>query len=234
MGLEGIRQLERNTLALDVAAELRGGIASGALPPGTRLIETELAAKLGVSRGPLREALRVLEAEGLVTSQPGRGASVAEISERDIRELYSLRTLLEGEALRLAMGNATEPDIADLQRKLDALLEAAERGDYAAVLDRDLDFHRHIWHLSDHGRLQAYLQEIALQVKMYIAVQTSLYADLTVGISDHKELLQAIAHGDEGRGLRVLRQHFQVATEALLAYHLEIDAQGGEPGDASV
>jgi GntR family transcriptional regulator of gluconate operon len=223
MQLDGIRQLERRNLAAEVAAQLRGSIASGALPPGTRLIETELADKLGVSRGPLREALRVLEAEGLVQSQPGKGASVAEISEKDIQELYSLRLVLESEALRLAIQNADASDLEILEGRLGALMDAAESGDHAAVLDCDLEFHRQIWRLSNHGRLESYLREIAMQVKMYIAVQTSLYDDLVAGISDHRLLLQAIQEQDEAEGLRILQQHFRVAAEALLDFQREKD-----------
>lgn len=223
MQLDGIRQLERRNLAAEVAAQLRGSIASGALPPGTRLIETELADKLGVSRGPLREALRVLEAEGLVQSQPGKGASVAEISKKDIQELYSLRLVLESEALRLAIQNADASDLEILEGRLGALMDAAESGDHAAVLDCDLEFHRQIWRLSNHGRLESYLREIAMQVKMYIAVQTSLYDDLVAGISDHRLLLQAIQEQDEAEGLRILQQHFRVAAEALLDFQREKD-----------
>ena len=100
MSLDKVQELKRKNLALDVATLLRELIARGDLPPGTHLVEVEMAKKLGVSRGPLREALRILESEGLVKSYPGRGSFVSEISERDILEIYSLRTILEEEAIR--------------------------------------------------------------------------------------------------------------------------------------
>jgi DNA-binding GntR family transcriptional regulator len=218
MSLQKISELERSNLALDVATRLRDLMARGDLAPGTHLVETEVAQKLGVSRGPLREALRILETEGLVRSSPGRGSFVAEISARDVQEIYSLRTILEEEALRLAILNATAEDISGLEDNLASMFTAAEAGNYAQVLDRDLEFHMRIWKMAGHQRLEGFLREIGAQAKMYIAVQTSLYDDLAAGISDHRVLLEALKQRDFELASRTLREHLRVAHETLLDY----------------
>jgi DNA-binding GntR family transcriptional regulator len=225
MSLKDIPSLERKNLALDVAARLRESIVDGTLPPGTRLVEMEVASQLGVSRGPLREALRILETEGLIISEPGHGSHVAWISERDIREIYSLRRILEQEAFRLAAEDGAEGQLQELASVLGAMFEAADRGDHASVLDLDLEFHRQIWRMAGHSRLEAYLNEVAAQAKMYIAVQTSLYDDLAAGVSDHKEMLDALAQRDSQRAIRALLEHLQEATDVLLRY---FDQHGSE------
>jgi len=219
MSLDKVQGLKRKNLALDVATLLRELIARGDLPPGTHLVEVEVAKKLGVSRGPLREALRILESEGLVKSYPGRGSFVSEISERDILEIYSLRTILEEEAIRLASKKGSPEDVKRLQEILEAMFAAADEGDYANVLDLDLQFHQQIWVMADHGRLETYLREIAVQAKMYVAVQTSLYDDLAAGISDHQTLLEALRNEDEELATKTLREHLKVAEDTLLDYY---------------
>jgi len=218
MGLQNISELERSNLALDVATRLRDLMARGDLSPGTHLVESEVAQKLGISRGPLREALRILETEGLVKSFPGRGSFVAEISARDVQEIYSLRAILEEEALRLAIQKATADDISELEAILQSMFAAAETGNHAEVLDRDLEFHMRIWKVAAHQRLESFLREIAAQAKMYIAVQTSLYDDLAAGISDHRGLLEALKNKDVELATRTLREHLRVASETLLDY----------------
>ncbi len=228
MSLKQVPALERKNLALDVAARLRESIVHGTLAPGTRLLEVEAARQLGVSRGPLREALRILESEGLIISEPGHGSHVVQISERDIREIYSLRRILEEEAFRLAAQGATDAQLQQLDDILEAMFEAAGRGDHDTVLDLDLEFHKQVWRMSGHSRLEAYLNEVAAQARMYIAVQTSLYDDLAAGISDHREMLGALRERDPERAIRALLGHLQEATEVLLNYF-----DGREPKDGS-
>lgn len=227
MSLKDVPSLERQNLALDVAARLRESIVDGTLPPGTRLVELEVARQLGVSRGPLREALRILETEGLILSEPGHGSYVARISERDIREIYSLRRILEQEAFRLAAEGGTDAQLQELAGVLKSMFAAAERGDHASVLDLDLEFHKGVWRMAGHSRLDAYLNEVAAQAKMYIAVQTSLYDDLAAGVSDHLEMLEALRKRDSGRAIRAVLAHLQEATDVLLNY---FDHRGGEDG----
>ena len=221
MILQNLGELERSNLAADVAALLRESIVTGEIPPGTRLVEAEVARQLGVSRGPLREALRILETEGLLESSPGRGSFVAQISESDIREVYSLRCVLEEEAFRLAVERGTIEDFDHLQETLDAMFKAANEGEPLKVTDLDFRFHQQIWEIADHTRLKEVLEGITTQIRMYLSVQTQLYNDLSVGISDHILLLDALRTHDGEGGAQIMRNHLQVATKVVLNYFQE-------------
>ena len=233
MSLDKIQVLDRTNLTRDIAARLRELIANGDLLPGTRLVEAEVSQKLGVSRGPVREALRILESEGLVTNHPGRGSSVVEISQKDILEIYSLRAILEEEAIRLAIERSTPEDIAELEAILAAMFAAAAEADRVGVLDKDIAFHRRIWRIAGHSRLEAYLEELAVHSKMYVAVQTAHYADLAAGVSDHNVLLDALKTKDAKLATETLGEHLRVATETLLAYARGEAGSGYAEGGAS-
>jgi DNA-binding GntR family transcriptional regulator len=219
MELKNLGELERSNLAVDIAGLLRESIVKGEIPPGTRLIETEMARKLGVSRGPLREALRILETEDLLESYPGHGSFVPRISSRDIREVYSLRCILEEEAIRLAVENRKTEELNRLQETLNGMFEAANAGDTTKVTDLDYKFHQQIWVMADHTRLKNVLESITTRIRMYLAVQTQLYDDLAVGISDHELLVDALRTRDSEAGVQVIRNHLQVAAEVVLEYH---------------
>lgn len=216
--MQEIGALERSNLALNIANLLRESIANGRIPSGSRLIEAEIAKQLNVSRGPVREAFRILETEGLLQSRPGRGSFVTQISERDIREVYSLRCILEEEAFRLAVERRTDEDIYCLEQTLEAMFTAAKDGDHAKVLDLDLEFHRQTWKISDHHRLQNMLEELTTQVRMYIAVQTKIYDDLAAGVADHQILLDTIRDRDVNIGTQTLRKHLQLAADMVSDY----------------
>ena len=221
MGLEKLGELERSNLPAEIADRLRELISSGDIPPGTRLIEADVASQLGVSRGSVREALRILETEGLLESFPGRGSYVAQISERDIREVYSLRCILEEEAMRLAAENGTNEDFDRLQETMDSMLNAAKGDQPSKVTDLDFLFHHQIWEIAGHTRLKEVLEGITTQIKMYLAVQTQLYDDLATGISDHQLLLQALRKRDGERAAQAMRNHLEVASEVVLDYFIK-------------
>ncbi len=121
-------------------AHLRGAILAGSLLPGTRISEPGLAQELGVSRTPVREALQRLSQEGLVELLPNRGARVRVLSANEVREVYDVRALLEGEAAALAACNATPAELDNLERLLKAL-DALPKDDYNQQMQVDFDFH---------------------------------------------------------------------------------------------
>jgi len=225
MSIQNIEGLRRQNLAEDIVVRLRDSITKGMLQPGSHLVEQELSEALGVSRGPLREALRVLETEGLVTSYPGRGSFVTVISEKDIWEIYSIRTTLEVEAVRLATMRGTQSDFAELQAILEELLDAAKSGAQENVLDLDLRFHQKIWGMADHSRLENFLSELAVQMRMYIAVQTSLYDDLLAGVSDHQLILEELKSGNKETAAKLMKLHLEEAEACLQSYIKEGQAE---------
>jgi DNA-binding GntR family transcriptional regulator len=222
-----ISSLERSNLAESVSDLLRESIVNGQITPGTHLIEADIAKQLNVSRGPLREAFRILEKEGLLENRPGRGTYVSQPSERYIKEAYSLRGILEEEAFRLAVKNRTEADLNQLENALEEMFNAAKSGAEKEVLLLDIAFHRLIWGIADHHLIQASLEAIITRLKMYIAVQTKIYDDLSKGIADHRIILDALRTRNEDRGIEALRQHLQLAIEMVLKYFVHSD--GDEP-----
>lgn len=218
MKLKQLGELDRTNLADEIATNLRELIISGELTPGTRIIEAEVASQLGVSRGPLREALRILETEGLLESIPGRGSFVIQTSKRDIQELYSLRCILEEEAMRLAIDNGTKDDFDRLQKTVESMLKAAEEQRQREVREFDYQFHSQIWEIADHILLRNVLESITIQVRMYLAVQTQLYEDLPDGVFDHQLILQALRNREKDTAVQLLKDHLELAAQVVLDY----------------
>jgi len=209
-------KIERQSLAYEVAKQLSRLIEEGNLPPGTRLIEIELAKQMGVSRGPLREALRILEATGLVENVHGRGSYVASLSRDDARELYALRILLEQEAARLAALHCSPEQIESLKNIYSSLLHAADLNDYSSLAGEDLRFHQMIWDISGNKRLKQVLVGMLKQIRRYMSLQTHLYQSPMVGVMDHGEIFAAIERHDPTAAAQAMRSHLQSATEVAV------------------
>jgi len=218
MSLEKLGELDRSNLAIEVANILRESITKGDFPPGMHLVEIPMAQKLGISRGPLREALRILETEGMIESFPGRGSFVTQVSERNIREVYFLRRILETEAIKLAIKNGTQEDIKKLDEILKAIFAAAKEEDTNEVTLLDFQFHTQIWTMADHTLLKEILEGFNTQIKRYVAVQTTLYEDLTEGISDHKNILEALRNHDEKTAIELIHKHLEIASKKVIEH----------------
>ena len=218
MELRKLSELDRSNLADEIAIYLRDLIITGEITPGTRIIESEVSNQLGVSRGSLREGMRILETEGLLESFPGRGSFVIQASHRNIQELYSLRCILEEEAIRLVIDKAREEDFDRLQKTVESMLRAAKEQRQREVTELDYQFHHQIWEIADHILLKKVLESITNQVRMYLAVQTQLYEDLAEGVFDHQLILQAIRNGEKETATELLKKHFELASQVVLNY----------------
>ncbi|MBB3896717.1 GntR family transcriptional regulator [Roseococcus suduntuyensis] len=198
---------------------LRRRLADGTYAPGSHLREEELAAQLGVSRTPVREALRRLDAEGWLRVVPNQGAFAFEWSVADIEEIFDLRALLEAHAVEHA---ATAPD----QRGLDAMkaaCELAERafpgGDLAAlevISDANVRFHRAIWEMSGQARCRTILQSLAMPPMMLRNFRNFDAAGLRRSLDQHREMLTAIIAGNAAWAGAVMRAHVQAGRAVFL------------------
>lgn len=202
-------------------AMLRASILDGRFPSGSRLKETELSAKLGVSRTPIREALRHLQSDGLIESAPNRGAWVTGWKEEDLVEIFDLRAILEGHAARQAANNQLS---AELSRSLERLCEQMEgldltsRGRRAAqrVTEWNAQFHQAIIDASGNGRLRRLLLQV---VEFPLAYRTfSWYTNEELGRSfqSHRDLLAACQAGDPDWAEAIMRSHILSAKQSLL------------------
>src|SRR5688500_2283028 len=146
--------LSRSVLADQVKDRILEDILNGRHPPGSRIIETKVARELGTSQAPVREALRGLEALGVVEITPFRGSRVRRPSRREIMEAYAVRSALEALGARMAVPRMPEADLADLAGHLEAMRAAARDGDGRALADADARFHGRIVELADSGTLE--------------------------------------------------------------------------------
>lgn len=211
-------KVQRQSLADEVSKKLSQLIQDGSIPPGTRLLEIELAYQLGISRGPLREALRILETMGLVETIPGKGSYTAALSRTDALEIYSLRILLEQEAVRLVCQRASDEDLACLEGLLAELLQAAEEKAFVEVSNLDIGFHHKIWVLSGNTRLMQILEGLIRQARRYLSLQTHLYETLIVGVEDHRVILDGLRGRDCQMATAAMREHLEKAAAAAVEY----------------
>jgi DNA-binding GntR family transcriptional regulator len=219
-----LTRLKRKSLALDTADYLRKAIIAGDIPPGGRLLEVDISSQLGISRGTLREALQILEGEGIVESHQGRGKYVMSLSEKAIQEIYSVRSILEQEAIRLAVQNIDDRGVKKLQTILQTMLNAAKANDTNLVIDSDFEFHQEIWAIADNQLLERMLYSISQPVRIYLAIQVKLYDDLVNGILDHKQILAAICNRAGDQAAVLIKAHMTYAREVVIEYVQDHDS----------
>ena len=196
-----------------VVRRLRGEILSGLVAPGERLIEEHLTRRFHTSRAPLREALRLLGEQGLVEHLPRRGVRVAELSGRDVDELFSLRDVLERFALENALGAGTAPDpgrLAGLAEALAAMDRATAREDPLARAEAHRRFHIELVGLSGHQHLSRVYEPVILKLQLHMATNIAREAERGSpldAVRRHRRLYEAVAGGDLAAVLAVLADH---------------------------
>ena len=199
----GLRPVVGTGLRHEIVGILRDAIWSGAVRPGERLNELRLSEQLAVSRPPLREAIRVLEHEGLVVSIPRRGSFVRALSGEDISEIYACRCALEGMAAELAMD--VDPALLDELEDHLAWIEDGLSTGLVEVVSRDLEFHRALVRLSGNSRLVSMWEEIAGQIRLALTlVDPEFFHSDFVG-STHRALVEAIRRADRTEAQRLTR-----------------------------
>ena len=212
-----------------VFTTLRQAILKGELEPGERLMEIQLADKMGVSRTPIREAIRKLEKEGLVIMIPRRGAEVAGISKKMLKDVLEVRLTLEELAFRLAI----EHDDGTLVEKLSALQKSFEegvrRGDILEMAENDERFHFMIYEAAGNDKLRELLynlRENMYRYRMEYLKDENAHKQL---IAEHAEMIRCIREKDIATGLRLVRQHIENQESAVLN-KIELDAQAVRKG----
>ncbi|WP_341720808.1 GntR family transcriptional regulator [Micromonospora sp. FIMYZ51] len=203
-------ELESVSLVDLAVSRLTREILSGKSDPGERLVEEQLTRRLGISRAPLREALRLLAQQGLVEHIPRRGVRVATLSDRDVRELYELRDVLERFAVRTAVPVRRESDLVGLRAALDQMREATRAGDRLAVAESHRTFHVALVGLAGNRQLSAVYDSILMKLQLYMAINLRREAETAQpldGVYRHERLFEAVAGGDPEAVLAVLSGH---------------------------
>ena len=217
---------EKRLLDRQAADSIRAHILGGILPAGARLLETQLADELEVSRGTVRAALALLASEGLVTQVAFTRWQVSETTPRDAWEIYTLRAALEGLAARLAAANAGPEDAAGLRRSIAEMAEAVEERRFQDVADIDFRLHREIVALARHRRLAEQHAHVMQQVRFHMVHAGFFPTDYPASVAEHAALVEAVASGDAALAERLARTHNE-AEVRLLARGAEKPAAGG-------
>ena len=199
----------------EVAERLRQRIFAHELPPGTWVDEQALAADYGISRTPLREALKVLASEGLVTLKPRRGCYVTEISERDLDEIFTVMALLEGQCAADTARKASETDLIHLRSVHDELERAADTNDIDGFFEANQAFHQEVQHIADNRWLTQAITDLRKVIKL--SRHHSLFSDgrLKQSLAEHRAILDALAHRDVARSEQLMRAHISSGRQAL-------------------
>ena len=183
---------------------LRQAILTGEMEPGERLMEIQLANKLGVSRTPIREAIRKLELEGLVIMIPRKGAEVAHITVKDMRDVLEVRSALEELAATLACKNVTPEHIEELKTANRVFEAAIVSKDVVAIVNADVAFHNIIYSMTDNQRLIQLVNSLSEQMYRYRLEYARTHSIL---ISEHNDIIRQLADKDVEKAKVIVRQH---------------------------
>ncbi|RZT84085.1 DNA-binding GntR family transcriptional regulator [Pseudonocardia sediminis] len=219
MGLD-VSELEpvsRRSTAEIVADRIRTAIMRGTFPPGTQLGEVELAGRLGVSRGPLREAMQRLVAEGLLRSERHRGLFVRELDADDVLDVYIARTAVERAAALLVLAGDRGAAAVRLTGALGAMEAAARAGDAVALADADHDFHAELVAASGSPRLRRMTDSLLVETRMCLAALQDTGPPAPDLLAEHQILRDAVRDGDEARFVTTLEAHMTDAVTRILA-----------------
>ncbi len=210
-----MRELGRSHANLGdlVAAEIRTAILAGDLAPGERLKQEQLAADLRVSRIPVREALRVLEAEGLIINRPGRGSVVVELTKEDAEEVLVVRGALEGLAARLAAERVTPDVIAGLRDAVEVGKKASAGGDHALASEAHTRFHLDLAMAGGNTHLYTELESMPARTEWIVS--SLLKSRSEYSWKEHEDILDAVAAGDAELAEQLTRLHSEQVVDSL-------------------
>ena len=207
---------DQRTLSDDVAKIIRKMILNGELQPGGWINQAQLAEKFNISRGPIREAMKLLQNEGLIKHETNKGTFVATLSEQDAFEIYTLRALLEGEAAQLALAHLTDRDLSELESYIQEFSEAMQNHDIEHQVQCDILFHGKIVEASKHNRLISIHKHLDTQVGvMYLTVANQVPMRVEQVVHNHRILLDALRTRDKEQIQKEFSNHYTAALKDL-------------------
>lgn len=199
-----------------VCETLRDAIRKGILEPGERLMEVQLADELGISRTPVREAIRKLEQEGYVIMMPRRGTYVSDISTGDVKEIFEIRSALESLATGLAARRIEPDDLETLQNLLLEIEGYIAKNDIEKIVETDIKFHGLIYQVSGNERLVNIINNLKEQTARFRTLSMSYPGRLQETLEEHSEMVEAIANGDVSAARDAAEHHMESAERTLL------------------
>lgn len=195
---------------------MREAIIRGDLAPGERLMEVQLAEEMGVSRTPVREAIRKLELEGFVAMIPRKGAYVADYTIKDITDVFEIRAALESLAAGLACERITEQEIDELQILVVKVGKTIKDNDLDALVEVDTEFHDRIYKASRNSRLEQMISNLREQIQRFRATSLASPGRIKDTLEEHKAIVDAIATRDIALAQRLAAEHVENAENIFL------------------
>jgi DNA-binding GntR family transcriptional regulator len=204
-------------LPRSIAEQLKQLIYAGEFKAGDRLNEAALATRMGTSRGPIREAIRILTGTGLVTPVVNRGVFVRQVSIREMLEIYDLRALVFGFAAERAAENITDVDRRDFESLLDRMEQAAQSGDSNSYYDLNIQFHAQILQLANSARAHQLYDSYVKELHLYRRQNFNTPGNMRRSNVEHRRLYEAIAKGNAAKAKAAAEEHINAGRQRLLA-----------------
>lgn len=217
-------RLELGSLADGAYEAIRGSIIRGEFGPGDRLVETRLAEEMGVSRAPVREALKRLVEEQLVVERPRYGTFVREFTARDFADIYNLLGAMESLAARLIVRG--DAPLEPLRELVEEMGRAAREGDFVGVVDAEVRFHEELCAAAGNRYLSSVFHSLSGPVRMALSLDDATYEDLADVAAEHVPLLEALSGGEEDRAVFAVQSHLHAIVGGE-----GITRLGGDPED---
>ncbi len=218
LGMDRLEPINQETTAGAIASQIRARIVDGTFAPGSQLGEVQLAARLMVSRGPIREAMQRLIQEGLLENRRNRGVFVMTLSDDDVADVYQARRVIECEATRTLLRRSDKQEMFDRLAKLIASMDsAADNGEWESLVKFDLRFHEQLVGLSSSKRLRRMFDTLLVETRMCMMRLEAAYPVHGRLVYEHRELLDAIREGDERKALALIDAHLEHAVIDLVS-----------------
>ncbi len=194
---------------------LREAILKGDLRPGERLMELQLASKLGVSRTPIREAIRMLEQEGLAVTIPRKGAEVAKMTEKDMEDVLQIREALDDLAVQVACDKMTQKQLESLTVSMKNFEAAVQAGDLKKIVAYDVEFHDIIYESTDNPKLVTLLNNLREQIYRYRVEYLKEKENYPMLVKEHKTILSALKEKNKESVVDAMRCHIRNQAEVV-------------------
>ena len=194
---------------------LREAILKGELKPGERLMELQLAAKLGVSRTPIREAIRMLEQEGLAVTIPRKGAEVARMTEKDMEDVLEIREALDELAAKIACTRMTEDQLKQLETIKETFVESTRSHDVKRIAEADVSFHVVIYEATGNPKLVSMLNNLREQIYRYRVEYLKEEKNYPTLIGEHEAIVEALYARNQDEVVRAMHTHIENQASAV-------------------
>jgi DNA-binding GntR family transcriptional regulator len=214
---KALAPIQRESISALVGEELRRGILDGRFAPGAQIGEAQLAEQFAVSRGPVREAMARLVQEGLLVSEPRRGVFVRRLTPADVPDLYFAREAIETAAAVRVAGEQPAQQLGGLERLIERMAAAADKGRWNELAELDLRFHESVVDAAGSERLSRLFRTLAAETRLCLNALEGTYRQPTDVVDEHRELLVAICSSDERRVRATFERHLREAVANLLA-----------------